>query len=484
MQKGLELFWLLMGRASLAMALVLLIPSVAAGMAREAVYPYLLPAVFAGFLGAAFSAMGRQHARQLNMREGAYFMFGIWILIGFLGSLPYLLTGTAATFVEAVFESLSALTTTGVTCLPPGAGDRPLLLWHSLLAWFGGLGFVIVLVTVLPQVSGCFGITLSARQSIFFSPVWHKMNESMHQGASVYIVLTLLAWILFYAAGLNGFGAFIHALTGISSGGSSTDFSFLWHGSPALELAAAAVMLLSCLNLLLCWKAWQRRSLRMLWRDGELRTLLAFLFAAGLLVSLHLWHQDVYASFAESLRYGYFQVLSFASTSGFVSADFAVWPEFDKYLLLLLVFVGGCIGSTTGGMKVMRFLVLFRMMTAEFRRTLHPHMVISVKVDGLPVPMKIVSRILSFFFLYMLIFIAFSLVLSLSGITLMQAMSIAAGCLSSTGSTVALYQAPPFFLLPGWALAVCTVLMILGRIEIFSFFILLDLGAHLFRSHW
>jgi len=475
MGRGLELCWLLLGRMTAVLAVALLLPALQAAMHQQLVYPFLLPAFGAAILAAMFMAMGREHARQLNLREGTYFMVGVWPVLGLIGSMPWLLTGATDDALRALFESLSALTTTGLYCLPEGVGAPELLLWRSLLSWLGGLVFIVVLVTVLPQVSGCFGLTLSARQSIFFSPVWHKMDESIWQGTSVYFVLTLVVAGLFYLAGLDGFAALVQALTSISAGGSAVDPVFLRVDAPQLELAGELAMFLASLNLLLCWKAWQRRSLRLIWQDTELRTYLGLLLGAGLLVSLHLW-QGEYYGLGASLRVGFFHVLSFASTSGFLAADIAHWPDFDRYVLFLLAFVGGCIGSVTGGLKVVRFLVLRRMMTAEFRRTLHPRLIVSVKMDGLPVSMKIVGRILSFFFLYMLVFMAFALVLTLAGLDLMPAMGLAAGCLTSVGTTATLCGVPALTWLPDWALAVAALLMLLGRVEIFSFLLLIRLS--------
>ncbi len=480
MRHGMELCWRLWGWLSLACMLALMPPVCLAARQAAPLYPFILPALLAGLWGMVCLTLGGRRVQQLKLRESAYFMLGSWVVLGIFGALPYWLGGVTTNFLCALFESLAALTTTGVSCLPALPTDPAFVLWHSLLCWLGGLNFIVILVTALPQVSGCFGLTLSARQSIFFSPVWHKMEESIGQATRVYLVLTALAVGLFALAGLDGFMAVTQALMGVASAGSAGEILFLRQDSLYLELAASAVMLLASLNLLLCWKAWQRRSLRLIGGDMELRTFLLVLGGAGLLIAGSLWHQGYY-DLPESLRYGFFQALSFLSTSGYVSADTVSWPPFVRYLLFLLVFIGGCIGSTTGGLKVMRLLVLLRMMTAELRRTLHPQLVISLKIDGLPVSMHIVGRILSFFFLYMLFFMVFALLLTLSGITLMQAMGVAAGCLSSSGSTAVLFAAPAFASLPGWALGLCALLMVLGRIEIFAFLLLLDMGLSKLR---
>ena len=484
--RGLGLFWLLMGRMALLMGVALLIPFVASVWWQEPEsWLFLLPAGFSLLLGAGLCRLFKAPLRQLTLREGALFIVFSWVLMGIIGAMPYrssgLLSGQAAVF----FETFSSLTTTGLSCLNFDRTGLPqsLLLWHSMMSWLGGLSFIIMLVTVLPQVSGCFGLTLTARQSLSFRPFWHRMSRAMWYGIGVYTGLSAVAMLLFCLVGLPPFEALIRAMTTLSSGGGTSFYSFMLYDDPLLELVAGLVMLLSSLSLLLCWKAWARKSFRLLWQDAELRCFCLIFLGAGLLLSGYLYHSGWY-DLTGSLRYGFFQAASFLSTNGFASAPFWLWPGFDRYVLFLLVFVGGCMGSAAGGLKVMRILVLFRMTWAELRHTLHPHMVVSVRIDGLPVASKILGRILTYFFLYLLLFIVASLILSLAGITLMQAMGIAAGCLTSTGSTATLFGLGSLYFLPDWAKWACCVLMVLGRIEIFSFLILVDMGAHVLQRRW
>ncbi len=484
-KRQLDIFWLLMGSVAEIMGLALFVPFADSLLWHEEGWIFLVPAVLAIALGLSFSWLGRDHKRQINVWEGALFMVLVWPLLSILGMMPYVLSGILVNPVDAFFESVAAVTTTGVSCLDYARGDmmRGLVLWHSILNWLGGLNFIIILSTVLPQVSGCFGLTLSARQSIFFSPVWNKMAESARQGFGVYASLTALSFLLYLAAGLDPFSALTQAMVTLSSSGSAEPGYFLARDSIPLELAAGISMLLSGLNPLLCWKAWDRLSFRLMLRDTELQAYAGLFLVSGALVAWNLCRTGTYDA-AESLRYGLFQVAAFLSTGGFVSAPCWDWPDFSRLMLFVLVFVGGCIGSAGGGIKVMRLLVLMRMSMTEIRHTMHPHMVVSIKVDGLPVPMKIVGRILSFFFLFLSIFIVSTLVISLSGISLMQAMGVAAGCLTSAGSTADLFGIWSFAAAPGWVKLFCTFIMIIGRIELFSFFVLLDGGIRSVGRHW
>ena len=473
---------LLLGRVTLLGGLALLLPMALALLWQEpeAVF-FALPAAVAIGVGALLAWLGRHHKHQLSVREGAAFMVLVWLVFGCVGMLPYGLSGTLG-WETAFFESVSAFTTTGATCLP-GPAPRTLIFWRSILEWLGGLNFIVLLVTVVPQVSGCFGMTLSAHQTIRFSPVLNRMYDTACQAAKIYAGVTLFSAVLYWLVGLDKFDSFTRAMVTMSTSSMNSAADFMQYDSLPLELAGMLSMLLASGNFLVYGKAVSRRNFREIWQDNELRTFLGLILAAGLLVAVHLWHSQVY-DLADSLRFGFFQVISFASTSGFASASFGSWPDFDRYVLFILVFVGGCIGSTTGGLKVMRFAVLFKMAAAEMRRTLHPHMVINIVMDGASVPMKIVGRILSFFFLYMLVFVLFVFIIALSGVTVMQAMGIAVGCLSSVGSAAALYGFSDYALLPAWTKLACCLLMVLGRLEIFSFLILLHTGIHPMRHKW
>lgn len=487
-ENGLELFWLLMGQMSVLMAGALLVPLAAALIWQDTeAWLFVLPALFAYGLGRKMIDLGTSDARgrQLTIREGVFFMSFVWLLMGIIGLMPYAISGIFPSFSAAFFEAVSSLTTTGLSCLPYDRLELPraLILWHSVMSWLGGLAFVVIMVTVLPQVSGCFGLTLSARQSIFFSPVWNRMAQSARQGTTVYAVLTVAAAVVYYLAGLSPFESLLRAMVTLSSSGGSSVYAFIYYNNPALELAAMAAMLMSSLSLLLVWRAWKLKSLFMLLKDTEIRNFLFVVAATGAVLAGHLYVTGTY-DFVDCLRYGYFQAVSFISTNGFVAAPFWLWPSFDIYVLFLLVFVGGCIGSATGGLKIMRLLVLFRLSWAEMRRTLHPRMVVSIKVDKLPVPDKIVGRILAFFYLYMTVFFVFAMILSLSGISIIQALGLAAGCLTSTGASSALFGLSNLHILPDWAKIVCSLLMVMGRVEIFSFLVLMDMGRRSFQKRW
>ena len=352
-KRQLDIFWLLMGGVASIVGLALLVPFADSLLwHEEKSWAFLVPAVLSLALGLGFGWLGRDHKRQINVWEGALFMVLVWPLLSVLGMMPYVLSGVLTSPVDAFFESVAAITTTGLSCPDYARSDmaRSLVLWHSIMNWLGGLNFIIILSTVLPQVSGCFGLTLSARQSIFFSPVWNKMAESARQGFGVYTALTGLSFVLYLLAGLDPFAALTQSMVTLSSSGSADPGYFIAYDSIALELAAGISMLLSGLNPLLCWKVWDRLSFRLMLRDTELQAYAGLFLASGVLVAWNLCRSGVY-DVAESLRYGLFQTAAFLSTGGFVSAPCWDWPDFsrlDEHLFKALVRGGAADNNICG----------------------------------------------------------------------------------------------------------------------------------------
>lgn len=478
------LFFFLLGRMAILNGAAFLIPLLCAFSWGEPAYAYFGPSlVITLLLGGLMLGFGRRHSRQLGIAGGAWYMVLVWVMLGGIGMLPYLFSGTLSG-ADAFFESISAYTTVGLSCAGAPSAVMPpsLVLWHGMMEWLGGLNFILLMVTIIPQVSGCFGLTLSVHQSISFSPMLGRMDIAARQVGKIYAAITVLSVSAYALAGLPLFDAFTSAFHSISTSG-DMPFSLASGSSPAVEAACAFSMLLACGNFLLYWKSFERRELKSAFQDTELRVFLGILAGTALLVSFHLWKMNVYSG-AESLRLGFFHVLSFCSTSGFITADVASWPDFDKFVLFLLVFVGGCIGSATGGLRVMRFIVLFKIAAQEMRHLLHPRMVISLKVSGAAVDMKIISRVLTYFFLFMAVFFVSSIIISLSGMSPLQSMGVAAGCLTSAGATAHLFGTVDFSAEPAWLKAYCAFLMILGRLEIFSFLIVLQAAAQGFKRRW
>ena len=474
-----HILFYLVGRLILVNGLSLIIPLTAGLIWGERGILYFGPSLIAAVAFSAYCLYrGRHHKRQVGAGEGAWYMVLVWLILSLLGMVPYVMAGVFTSPADAFFESVSAFTTTGTSVLADGGASLPasLLLWHSLMGWLGGLNFILMLVSVMPLVSGCFGLTLSVHQSVSFSPMVASMQDAARKVGCIYLAITTFSVILYWLAGLSPEAAVNQGLVTLSTSGGDSLFDFLRYDSRALEGAGALSMLLASGNFLLYWKSWERRSLKIFLHDAELRYFLMMFVGVSAVVSFHLGHFGVYDGW-DNLRYGFFQVLSF-------TAFYSLFVPFDKYVLFLLAFIGGCIGSSTGGLKVMRFMVLFKMTAQELRRTLHPRMVVSLKIDGVPVDMNIVSRVLSYFFLVIMTFFASMLIISLAGVTPIQSMAMAVGCLSSVGSTMALFGVTDIASLPAWTKVYCGFLMILGRVEIFPILLVIQHSVGYVWRRW
>ena len=465
-----DLFWVLMGRTAYVFAPLYLIPF-AYGFAHgdSLAGSFLALGVLTAILGMVFGNMGRSHMRQLSVQEGTLFLLAVWFLLAVLGMLPFHLAGLHLSPADTFFECISALTTTGMTAL--GESLPPtLLLWRALMSWFGGLLFVVILVTVLPVVSGCFGVDFSVRQERLFSPLWNRMTRPMREMTLLYIAITAVAVGIYLMAGDEIFPALILALFTISSGAGPMTGGL--PPTPALMLGAGLVALLSALPLLTLWQLLHRRSGAMLTRHMELRSFFLLFLAAGtILVIPPLLHGT--QPLAQALGYSYFYAISFLSTNGLVLQEEVPFHSGSTLLLILLAVIGGCMGSAAGGFRISRLLVLISLAWTELLRTLHPRMVFAVRQGGEVVPLHSAGRILVLAFFFAAVFSVSSLLIACAGLSPIETITLTVACLTTTGGVASLADLDTVAALPIWTKLVCTLLMILGRIEIFAFFLLL-----------
>ncbi len=434
------------------------------------------------FMGAGIWAAhrGREHPERLLVREGACFLVGNWILLTVSAALPYLLTG-ALSPVDAWVEGVSGVTTTGLTMLGKGA-SRSLVFWRSLTQWQGGACIILLLLTVVPQVSEWFGMSLVMPRGQRASQLLTSMRRTSRHVIEVYLGATVLSTVAFAAMGLSAFDAVNLSMVTLATGGcyfpeGSAD-GFLYH------LVLTAVMLFSAGNFFFYAEV-VRRGLRP--EDtgaGEMRAMLQVVAVVGLLVSLHLWRTGTY-DLPESFQQGYFAVAAFLSTTGMDPRLLAEWPDFDRFVLLLLVFTGGCIASSAGGLKILRVSTLFNASIEELRRTLHSHMVLRISALGRVVPLAMVGQLLSFFALYAAVFFGAAMVLSIGGLTPLSAIGLSAACLTSAGPAALIVGDVGAYAAMGEAGRLfCCALMLLGRLEVFSFLFVIQTMVSRWEGQW
>ncbi|MGR9051135.1 MAG: potassium transporter TrkG, partial [Gammaproteobacteria bacterium] len=336
--------------------------------------------------GAALWFPLRSEKRQLCHRDGFLIVALFWMILGTIGAVPFLLADTPnMSFTDAVFESVSGFTTTGATVLE-GLDRLPasILFYRQQLQWFGGMGVVVLALAVLP-VLGIGGMQLFRAEVP--GPVKDTKLTPRIAGTAkalwvIYLGITLICTLSYRIAGMTWFDAISHAFTTVANGGYSThDASFSYFNSPAIETVAIFFMAVSGLNFSLHFVALQKNTIKVYFKDSEARSYLTVILICGLLVGSHLFYKGTshYGLF-DAMRHGMFQTVSFMTTSGFVTTDFYNWPGVVPVLLVFAGFVGGCAGSTAGGLKVIRVMLLYKQGEREIQRLIHPNACIPVKV--------------------------------------------------------------------------------------------------------
>ena len=461
----------LLGKLTIAFSLVLLVPLLAAMIAdREHIWIFAFSLIASATVASIFNIYGTQRQRKrLRVREAIAVVGCGWLLVCLMGSLPYLFFNPADP-LAAIFESVSGFTTTGVTTahsfdeFPPSV-----LVWRCLTHWTGGIGVIMLFIIIMPQMNSGTSYLFNAElPGAVAERTLPKIKESALLILYIYFSLTFIEIVLLMLAGLPLFQAVNLALATMATGGFSYYHdSLISFNNIFVELIAVFFMLVASMNFSLYYKIW-RGDWQAFRNDTEHRYYLLILAVAALLICGDLYLTG-YLPLSASLRHGFFQAISIGSTTGFASDDFDNWPSFSRSVLLLLMFVGGCSGSTAGGIKISRLIILLKAGWAELLRTLHPRIVYSVKMGDKNIEPIVVGNITRFFFLYILVFIVLTILISLSGISAMESVGLIAACMSSVGPAFGVVgPTATYSNLPDWARFISIVAMLLGRLEIFT----------------
>jgi trk system potassium uptake protein TrkH len=414
--------------------------------------------------------------QELRVRDGFLIVVLFWLVLGLAGALPFALSTTPEMSVaDAVFESFSGLTTTGATVIT-GLDEIPrsILFYRQQLQWLGGMGIIVLAVAIMPML-GVGGMQLYRAETP--GPLKdHKLTPRITETAKalwyIYLSLTILCAVCYWLAGMSGFDAIAHSFSTIAIGGFSThDLSMGFFQSTAIELIAVVFMLLAGMNFALHFVAWRSLSLVSYIRDSELKAYLSVLALVTMITVCYLYYTDTYIFFSDALHAGLFQAVSIGTTAGFTTADYFMWPGFLPVLLLFVSFIGGCTGSTGGGMKVIRFLLLLKQGHREMIRLIHPSAQMPVKVGGKPMPDRVINAVWGFFAAYVASFVVIMLFLMATGLDQITAFSAVAACMNNLGPGLGSVGADYIAVNdPGkWALSFA---MMLGRLEVFTLVIL------------
>ena len=474
---NLKLVFKVVGRVLLLESAALLLPLLVALLYGEALRPFLLTIALVAGTGGLLSTLSAR--RSFYLRDGFATVGLIWIITGLVGALPFWFSGCFPTFVDCLFESCSGFTTTGATILTNiEALPKGILFWRSFTHWLGGMGVLVLATAVVPSMGiRSHYLTQAESPGPVFSKLVPKQSQSSKILYTIYCSLTLLEVVCLKIAGMPLYDSFIHAFSTAGTGGfSNRNASVGAYGSPVIELIIALFIILFSLNFAVYFLLLTRRFREILASD-ELRFFLLVVAAATGVIALNIL--PLYDSLGESLRCAFFQVTSIISTTGFGTADFVLWPQFSQFILVLLMFCGACAGSTGGGMKCSRVLILLRSIRRELRRIVHPRAVEVVKLDGKVVDESTVYSCGIFVGCYLLVILVGALVISLDGWSFSVSFSSALTCVSNVGPGLEIVgPTGNFSAFSPLSKAVMSLAMIVGRLEIFPVLVLFS------RSTW
>lgn len=417
----------------------------------------------------------RKASHDLRIRDGFLITSMFWTVLGLFGALPFFLADSLdLTPVSAIFESISGLTATGATVIT-GLDDLPgsILFYRQLLQWVGGIGIIVVAVAILPML-GVGGMQLYKAETpgpSKDSKLTPRITETAKALFTVYLLLTVACALSYYAVGMSGFDAIAHSFSTVSLAGFSThDASLGFFDSDAVLVVATIFMLISSINFGLHFLAWQRRSVMLYRRDSETRFYLSAVLTCMAVTIFCLFSWGIHG-FQDSVLQGVFQVLSIITTTGYSTESVAGWPIALPIMAIFFSCMGGCVGSTTGGIKAMRVMLIFKQGLREMKQLVHPQAVIPLKVGGRRVEATVVSAVWSFFAIYTSAYIILLLLLVLTGLDFTTAFSAVAATLNNLGIGFA-GVAGGFGELGESTKAILCFAMLLGRLEIFTLLVL------------
>ena len=412
---------------------------------------------------------------ELGKREGYLIVTLGWIAMAIFGAFPFLIYGAVGNYTDAFFETMSGFTTTGATILtdieilPPG-----LLFWRSLTQWLGGMGIIVLSLAILPLL-GIGGMQLFTAEvpGVTKDKIHPRVKETAKRLWGIYVILTAAEMLLLMVGGLSFYDAINHSFTTMATGGFSTkNASIAYYTSPFVQYIFIIFMFFAGMNFTLHYLAFHGK-FSFFKENTEFKFYLGFIiFAAAFVMIIHLPHVDFH--WEEAIRQSLFHVVSLTTTTGYVTSDFENWAPFSRMIFFALLFVGGCAGSTGGGIKFVRHIVMFKNGWAELKRLLHPRAVIPVKFDNKTVGSEIISNVQAFFIFYILLFVFGSMILAMLGVDFVSAAGATATCIGNIGPGIGTVgPVSNFAHLPDIVKWILSLFMVIGRLELFTVLIII-----------
>ncbi|MBI2486879.1 MAG: EscU/YscU/HrcU family type III secretion system export apparatus switch protein [Deltaproteobacteria bacterium] len=455
----------------------MLIPAICSLIYRENdLWVFLVSASFTSISGFILERLTKtpEKLEEIERKDGFFIASLSWFAASIFGAIPFMLYGVFENPIDAIFESVSGFTTTGASVMKDiEIFPHGILFWRNFTQWLGGMGIILLAIAILPRLA-VGGMQLMALEVP--GPATEKLTPKIAETAkklwAIYLILSALQVVLLFIAGMSLYDSIVHTFTTMSTGGYSTkNISIGAYGNPLIEVIILVFMFIAGANFVLHYWLF-KGDFKKLSGDPEFRFYLFLNMGAILFITLDLWMRT-YPSLPQALRFASFQVVSIGTTTGYATDNFDLWPSFSKWLLLILMFVGGCAGSTSGAIKNIRIMILFKKGYREIYKLIYPKAVLPIRIGKKVASEDAISSITTFFLLYFFIFLVGTLLVMAEGVPIITAISACAATIGNVGP--GLEQVGPalnYADLPGFTKIVLSLLMLLGRLELFTILVL------------
>ncbi len=442
---------------------------------------FLSSALVTAFIGILLVLTNLEENKKLNLQQAFLLTTLSWLSIAIFGCIPFLLSDLNLSFVDSFFESMSGITTTGSTIITHlDNAPKSILIWRAILQWLGGIGIIVMAITILPllNVGGMQLFRMESSDST--EKILPRTREITLIISLIYLVLTFACGIAYWLIGMNIFDSIAHSMTTIATGGFSTYSSSIgYFQNPKIEIISIIFIILGSIPFIAYLK-FVKGDKKIFLKDNQIKGLVYILIISILLMFLYLMLSNKEHSFLENLRISTFNVVSILSGTGYVTSDFSMWGKFPLIFFLFLMFIGGCAGSTTCGIKIFRFQILGSFIINQVKKLVYPHGVFSIKYNNEKISNKFIYSIITFVFLYFFIFFILATLLSINGLDFVTALSGSASAISNVGPGLGDVIGPDgnYSNLPDFSKLSLSFGMLLGRLELFAVLVLF------FPSFW
>ena len=459
----------------------MLIPFLVQVLYNEKNDAFISSAFITLFIGILLLLTNREEEKKLNLQQAFLLTTLSWLSIAIFGSLPFILSNLNLSFVDSLFESMSGITTTGSTIIQNlDSTPKSILIWRSLLQWLGGIGVIVMTITILPLLNIGGMQLFRIESSDTTEKILPKTRAVTFLISIIYLVLTLLCGFSYWVFGMNVFDSIAHAMTTIATGGFSThNDSIGYFQNPKIEIVSIIFIILGSIPFITYLK-FLKGNKKIFFNDVQVKGLIYLLVLSVITMFLYLFLNNTEYSFLENLRVSTFNVVSILSGTGYVTSDFSLWGKFPLIFFLFLMFIGGCAGSTTCGIKIFRFQILGTFIINQIKKLVYPHGIFPMKYNNEKISNSFVNSIVVFIFLYFFIFFILATILSLDGVDFVTSLSGAASSISNVGPGLGDVIGPNgnYNSLPDFSKLSLSLGMLLGRLELFAVLILF------FPSFW